>query len=127
MKALIQLVAGLLAGVIGAYAGLFALLSATGLDEPEWAPVAMLAGGALFGSATVTLIAKLPMSTVTTVTFVATVIGALVGLFVMTLGDSYDWTVGLGVLLIAAVVAVTRTLEPDDEPAGSGVSVSDHG
>lgn len=111
MRQAILIAAALVAGFVGAYAGLFALLAATGLDAPGWSPVTMLAGAALFGSLAASLTARLPSRTVLALVGGSVVAGTLVGVLVMPLRDGFDWMVGCGVLLVIAVAVVARRLE----------------
>lgn len=107
-----QIVAGLVTGAAGAYAGLFALLSITGLDQPDWAPVAMLVGAGLVGTAVVMLIGKASPATLAVFTMTAALVGGITGLLVRQLGDSYEWTILTGVVIIGVAVAVSRLPEP---------------
>lgn len=111
MRQAFLLIVGLVAGVVGAYGGLFALLAATGLDEPGWAPVTMLAGAALLGSLAASLTARLSAATVVSLVVAATVAGAIVGVGIMQMRDSFDWMVGSGLALVIAVAVVARRLE----------------
>lgn len=111
MNFAIRLIAGLIAGAVGAYGGLFALLSATGLDNPSWAPVAMLTGAALLGSVTVGLIAKLPGSIVATLASAATVVGAVAGLIIRPLQDGYEWMAAAGVAIAVGLVFITESMQ----------------
>lgn len=111
MRQAVLVVAGLIAVVVGAYAALFALLAVTGLDEPDWSPVMMLTGAALFGSLAAGLVAKLSAGTVISLVAAATAVGAIIGLGIRSTTDSFDWMVGSGLVLVAAVAVVARRME----------------
>ena len=78
-RTVLIVVAGLLAGAIGFYAGLFVLLAITGLDSPSWAPVAQLTGSALFIAAAVSMTAGLSKERAVALTLALTAIAAIVG------------------------------------------------
>jgi hypothetical protein len=101
---------GLIAGAAGFFGGLFAQLSAAGLDHPGWAPVAMLSGAALLGSVTVALTAKLPGRVVIAVAAATTVCGALLASALRMIGDSYEWVIISAVARITVAAAATPTL-----------------
>ncbi len=99
----------LLGGAVGFYAGLAALLAATGLDAPGWAPVAMVAGAGLFGGAAAGVAAGLPAPRVAAVGAVAAGAGGLAGLGVGRLLDSFEAAVvAAAVLALGAAVASVR-------------------
>lgn len=111
MRAIGLLIAGLVAGAIGAYAGLFVLLAATDLDRPGWAPVAMLIGAAFLSSVAVALLARLPAQAAAGLTTAGIVTGALAGSLVRMVNDSFEWTFAGAALIVAAVVTATRVVE----------------
>ena len=113
MNPLVRWIAALVAGAIGFFAGLFVLLATTGLERPSWAPVAMLTGAVLFGTAAAAILAGLPAPTIGGVTIAATVIGAIIGALLRILDDSYEWVIVAGIVLVTVAVAGTGALADD--------------
>ena len=104
-RTILILVAGLLAGAIGFYAGLFALLAITGLDSPSWAPLAQLTGSALFIAAAVSVTAGLSKERAAALTLALTTIGAFAGLAIMALDLDFEAAI-VGALLLVAVATL---------------------
>lgn len=115
MKLFLHYVAGVVAGAVGFLAGLFVLLSVSGLDRAGLAPVVALGGAALTGTATVSLLAKLSTRTTVGLSLGAAGLGAVIGSLLDFAGDSYDLSIVAGLILIAVATLVTASMPTDDE------------
>ena len=79
MRLFLHYVAGVVAGALGFFAGLFVLLAVSGLDQAGLAHVVTLGGAAFTGTAAVSLLAKLPATTTAGLSLGATELGAVIG------------------------------------------------
>ncbi len=110
-RTILVLAVGLLAGAIGFYAGLFALLAVTGLDSPGWAPVAQLTGSAIFIAAGVSMAAGLAFDRVVRLTIALTTTGVAAGMGIMALDLDFEAAIVAALILVIAAAAVTNAVD----------------
>ncbi|MBT8207478.1 MAG: hypothetical protein KJO18_04325 [Acidimicrobiia bacterium] len=115
MRLFLHFLAGVVAGAVGFLAGLFVLLSVSGLERADLAPVVALSGAALTGTATVSLLARLPAATTAGLALGAAAVGAVIGSLLDFAGDSYDLSIVAGIILIAGATLVAASIGKDDE------------
>lgn len=109
-RTLLVAVAGLLAGAAGFYAGLFSLLAITGLDAPSWAPLAQLAGSAVFIGAATSITAGLAMSRAVGLTVALTMIAIGAGATIMALDLDFEAAIVAALSLVAVSTFGSRIL-----------------
>lgn len=123
-RTVLILVVGLVAGAIGLYAGLIALLAVTGLDNPGWAPVAQLTGSALFAAVAVAMASDLENKRAGFVSAV-TAAGGFAGLAVMTLDLDFEAAVIAALVILGAATIVAQSLDkPSSSPERSSGSLT---
>jgi hypothetical protein len=112
---IMRTLAGLAAGAVGFYLGLYVLLAVSGLSLPGWAPVTMVAGAGMLGGATTAALSDLRLAAVVGVAAAATSAGAVLGALLSGLNDAFEWTVlGAALLVVAASVASSALSNPSD-------------
>lgn len=99
--------AGLVAGFVGYYAGLYAWLALTDLSAPGWAPVVTIGGAGLLGGLAIGLIARVPVRPALSIAIVGAGLGMGVGAALRMVNDSFELSVvsGLGLIVLLAVTA----------------------
>lgn len=121
-RTVLILVVGLVAGAIGFYAGLIALLAVTGLDDPGWAPVAQLTGSALFTAVAVSMASGLKRTRIGFV-LAATAAGALAGFVVLALDLDFEAAIVAALVILGAATVVVQSLA-ESSPERSPGSLS---
>lgn len=100
----------LVAGVVGYFLGMFALLTATGLDEATWLPVAALVGIGLASGIGVGLTARIPSRAALGLASAGAATGGLLGFGIKETVDSFEWAIVVGTILAIGVAVAARTL-----------------
>ncbi len=103
-------IAGVVAGAVGYYAGLFLLLAVTGLDAAGWAPVAQLAGAGTVGGLVIGLLSEASSRSAWGLSIGGAVVGALLGAAVGELRDGFEWAIVAGVGLVTAMAMTAQRL-----------------
>lgn len=114
------LIAAVIAGAVGFYAGLLALLAVTGLEQPEWAPSMMVGGAGLFGAAAIGMMHRLSTAMTIGLAVLGAMTGALTGFLVGTIGDSYEWSIISGIVLLGVLLSLVRATLGEREGAAAG-------
>lgn len=112
-RTLLIVFAALVAAGFGYYAGMFVLLTLTGLSTPSWAPISAVAGAGVLSGLAAGLLADVSVRTAIATSLVGGALGAGLGWAVGELRDSFEWaivtSVGLAVLLAIAVRTMAKT------------------
>ncbi len=100
-RSILAFIAGLVAGAIGFYAGLFALLAVTGLDGAGSMPPVATAGAVGVGLAAVAAVNRLGVGRGVVLVLVGLAVGAGLGALLGQMVDSFEWTLAASALVIA--------------------------
>lgn len=114
------LIAAVVAGAVGFYAGLLAFLAVTGLERPDWAPSMMVGGAGLFGAAAIGMMHRLSAARTIGLAMLGVLTGVLTGFLVGTIGDSYEWSIISGIALLGLFVFLVRAVLGEGEGAMTG-------
>lgn len=104
-----RVAAGLIAGFIGFYAGLFALLSIWGLNAPsDVSATAMVASACLFGFFAIGLVARRGLASSAIIGLAGLALGAIAGYINEITVDSFEVAIAAAATLILGAAVATR-------------------
>lgn len=106
--------AGIVAGFVGYYAGLYVWLTLTNLSAPGSAPVVTIGGAGLLGGLAIGLLARVPVRLALSIAIIGAGLGMGVGAALRPVNDSFELSIvsGIGLIVLLALTAramATRT------------------